>query len=166
MAMAAFALNLSLIEHPWLFVAAMVVSEMNDRLSPKKAPPTTMAVMKAVSTPVSAAIPQATGTRATIVPTLVPMAIDIKHEARKIPANTSFPGRKRSAKLTVASMDPISLAVAANAPARTNIHIMSSTFLSPAPDEKIEILPSRFSPLVIASAYAEDTIKAAVIGTL
>ena len=35
--------NLSRRSHSWVRVAAMVVSEINDRLSPKKAPPTTIA---------------------------------------------------------------------------------------------------------------------------
>ena len=40
-----FSLNLSLIRQSCVRVAAMVVSEMNDRLSPKNDPPTTTAVM-------------------------------------------------------------------------------------------------------------------------
>ena len=85
-------LNLSAMEHPSVLVAAIVVSDMNDRLSPKNDPPTMIPVMKAVyedrlSPPESAgAIPAAIGTSATIVPTLVPMDMEIKHEARKSPA--------------------------------------------------------------------------------
>ena len=73
-------------EHPWLLVAATVVSEMNERLSPKKAPPTIIAVMKDWPIPVSAAMPVAMGTRATMVPTEVPMAMEMKQAARKKPA--------------------------------------------------------------------------------
>ena len=73
-------------EQPWLLVAATVVSEMNERLSPKKAPPTTMAVIRGTGVPVWAAIPVAIGTRATMVPTLVPTAMEMKQAARKIPA--------------------------------------------------------------------------------
>ena len=40
-----FTLNLSCILQPCVRVAAMVVSEMNERLSPKKAPPVITAVM-------------------------------------------------------------------------------------------------------------------------
>ena len=72
-----FARNLSRMEQPWVLVAATVVSEMKDRLSPKKAPPMTTAVTRGTPTPVSAAMPAAMGTRATIVPTLVPMAIEL-----------------------------------------------------------------------------------------
>ena len=89
-----FTLNLSAIEHSWVLVAAIVVSEMNERLSPKNAPPTIIPVMNGAlanvpdTPPVasSSAIPAATGTRATMVPTLVPMDIDMKHEAMKRPA--------------------------------------------------------------------------------
>ena len=37
-------LNLSLNLQPWVDVAVMVVSDMNDRLSPKNEPPTMTAV--------------------------------------------------------------------------------------------------------------------------
>ena len=77
-AMLRFALNLSDIEQFCVRVAAMVVSEMKERLSPKKAPPTMIAVMNATLHPVSEAIPAAMGTRATMVPTLVPTDIEMK----------------------------------------------------------------------------------------
>ena len=71
----------------------MVVSEINDRLSPKKEPPTTTATMKGRSIPVYSANPIATGVRATIVPTLVPMDSEMKQEARKMPANKRLSGK-------------------------------------------------------------------------
>ena len=127
----------------------------------------TTAVIRGTPTPVSAAIPAAMGTRATIVPTLVPMAIEMKQAARKIPANTSFPGRIRSVAFTVASMAPISFAVAAKAPASTKIQIIRSTFRFPAPAEKIDILSSVLSTLrVITIAYADAMMNAAATGTL
>ena len=81
-----FTRNLSRMEQPWLLVAATVVSEIKDRLSPKKAPPTMMAVMKGMLMPASAAMPEAMGTSATMVPTEVPMAMEMKQAARKRPA--------------------------------------------------------------------------------
>ena len=101
---------------------------------------------------ISSAIPAAMGTRATIVPTLVPMDMEMKHEARKSPAYRNFPGSIFMAMFTVASMAPISFAVEANAPAITNIHIISSTFLLPAPSENVAILSSRVLPFEIISA--------------
>ena len=70
------ALNLSLNSQFCVLVAAIVVSEMSDRLSPKKAPPTTMATTRATGSPVFVAIPEAIGTSAAVVPTDVPMLSD------------------------------------------------------------------------------------------
>ena len=78
--------NLSRMEQPWLLVAATVVSEIKERLSPKKAPPTTTPVMNGMPIPVCAAIPVAMGTRATTVPTDVPIAMEMKQAARNRPA--------------------------------------------------------------------------------
>ena len=79
-------MNLSCIGHPWVLVEAMVVSEMNERLSPKNAPPVTIAAMNPGEAPVSAASPAVMGTRATMVPTLVPIDIEMKQDARNSPA--------------------------------------------------------------------------------
>ena len=81
-----FTLNLSCMEQPWVLVAATVVSDMKERLSPKNAPPTMMPVMSGMLDPIPAAIPAAIGTSATIVPTEVPIAIETKQEARNRPA--------------------------------------------------------------------------------
>ena len=152
--------------HPWVRVAAMVVSEMNERLSPKKAPPTTIAVMKPMFMPVFSAMPAMTGTKATTVPTEVPMDKEMKQAATKNPAKSRLPGRSWRVKLTVASMAPISLALWAKAPARTNIHIISMMFLSAAPFEYCITRSFSESPCVMAMAYTEDTRNATVMGTL
>ena len=84
--------NLSRMAQPCVRVAAIVVSEINERLSPKKAPPTTMAVIKGISIPVLSAMPATTGTNATIVPTDVPTDNEMKQAAKKIPANNKLLG--------------------------------------------------------------------------
>ena len=56
-----FVRNLSRIEHPCVRVAAIVVSEINDRLSPNNAPPTTIATSHGVLHPVCSAIAEAMG---------------------------------------------------------------------------------------------------------
>ena len=84
---------------------------------------------------VFSASPTATGVSATIVPTLVPIDRDMKQAAMKIPASSRLSGRICRVRFTVASMAPICLALCANAPARTNIHIISNMFLLPAPTE-------------------------------
>ena len=161
-----FTRNLSRITQPCVRVAAMVVSDMNDRLSPKKAPPATMAVTIGRLVSVLAAIPTATGTRATMVPTEVPIDSDMKHDARKIPAKSRLSGSSCRVRFTVASMAPIVLAVCANAPARMNIHIISMIFLLAAPIENCRMRSLRLSPLVVAMAYAEAVMNATVMGTL
>ena len=143
----------------------MVVSEINERLSPKKAPPTITAVIIATLTPVSEAIPEAIGTRATMVPTLVPTDIETKQEARNSPESRSFPGSIIRVRLTVASIAPISFAVPANAPARMKIQSIISTFGCPAPFENMAIRLS-ILPLVIIMAYTEAMRKADATGTL
>ena len=117
----------------------MVVSEMKDRLSPKNAPPTISAVIIGREMSACEDIPEAIGTRATMVPTLVPMDMEMKHAARNKPARMSFPGRILSVRFTVASTLPIALAEAAKAPAMMKIQIISRTFLSLAPDENTPI---------------------------
>lgn len=130
----------------------MVVSEINDRLSPKNAPPATTAVTKPTFMLDCEAIPAAIGTRATMVPTLVPMAMEMKQDARNRPASSIFGGRMANVADTVASIAPISLAVWANAPARMKIHSMRSTLSWPAPREKVAILLSIGPFLLINSA--------------
>ena len=67
---------------------------------------------------------------------------------RKMMAATA---KKSRVKATVASMLPIALAVAANTPASTNIHIISRTLLLPAPREK-GATRSSMPPFVMKSA--------------
>ena len=138
-------------EHSWLRVAAMVVSEMKERLSPKKAPPTIAATTIASGAPVPDARPDAMGTSATMVPTLVPIAMEMKHAATKSPTRMKRPGSMCRVAATTASMLPMAFAVAAKTPASTNIHIISNTLLLPAPREKTATRSSR-PPLVMRMA--------------
>ena len=117
-----FTLNLSAILHSCVLVATTVVSLINERLSPKNEPPTTVATTKGSELPVEVAIPAAIGVSATIVPTLVPILIEMKQAARKSPGSSILSGRTERVRLTVASILPMSLAELANAPASTNIH--------------------------------------------
>ena len=111
----------------------MVVSEINERLSPKKEPPTTTAVIMAVVAPVCKAMPAAMGVNATMVPTLVPMLSEMKQAARKSPASSICGGSSESVRLTVASMLPITLAELAKAPASMKIQIISIICPAAAP---------------------------------
>ena len=129
----------------------MVVSLINDRLSPKKEPPTTTAVSIAAEAPVCEATPAAIGVRATMVPTLVPMLNEMKQAARNSPGNSICEGRRASVRLTVASIDPMILAELAKAPASTNIHIIS--IISGVPAPRLNTFMRRRSfPFVMAMA--------------
>ena len=83
---------------------------MNERLSPKKAPPVTTATIKGISMPVCSAIPTPTGVGATSVPTEVPTDNDTKQEATKIQADRKCQGRRDRVRLTAVSDAPIVLA--------------------------------------------------------
>ena len=131
--------NLSDSLQPCVCVAAMVVSLMNERLSPKNEPPTTTAVSMGTEAPVWSATPAAMGVRATMVPTDVPMLSDMKQAARKSPAMSIWGGSRASVRSTVASMAPMALAELAKAPASTKIQIMSIIWGVEAPFEKVSM---------------------------
>ena len=87
----------------------------------------------AVLVPVCSAMLLAMGTRAAMVPTLVPVASEMKQEARKRLLSKKPGGTAVSARCMVASMAPICFAVAAKAPARMNIHSICMTLGDAAP---------------------------------
>ena len=77
-AMAKFSRNLSFISQPWPWQAAMVVSEIKERLSPNMAPPMTDAMHSGIDTPEAAATATPMGVMRVMVPTEVPMAVETK----------------------------------------------------------------------------------------
>ena len=129
----------------------MVVSLINDRLSPKNDPPTTTAVSMAAEAPVCAATPAAIGVSATMVPTLVPMLSEMKQAARNKPASSISEGNSESVRLVVASMQPITFAELAKAPASMNIQIISIISGVPAPRLK-RLMRFRSFPRVVMTA--------------
>ena len=133
-------------------MAAIVVSEIIDRLSPNIAPLTTAAVDKATPTPVLSAIPTAIGTNATIVPTEVPTEIAIKHAITNNPAIKRFLGKIEMPRFTVDSTAPISLATCTKAPANINIIIINITLLSPAPLQNVSNFSLKLLFLFITKA--------------
>ena len=149
-----------------MLVAATVVSEMNDRLSPKNEPPTTIPAISGRLTSVLWAMPTAMGMSATMVPTLVPIESEIRQAARKMPGSKRLLGRALSVKFTIASMLPISLAELAKAPAKTNIHNISIMLLVLAPLLNTFIRSAKGLPLEVAMAYMLEIMKATVMGIL
>ena len=124
-AMRMLARNLSDMRQPWVLVAMMVVSEMKERLSPNRLPPTTTAVAMWILDEVVLAIPTAMGTKAAMVPQLVPMLSDTRQEAMNRPTRMKLPGSTDNVRFTTLSTHPISLAMEENAPARMNMRSMS-----------------------------------------
>ena len=78
---------------------------MKDRLSPKKAPPTTAAATKGRVIEVLSAKPAAIGISATIVPTLVPIQREVRQAARKRPAKANLAGKNRRVTLAELTLD-------------------------------------------------------------
>ena len=123
-AMRRLARNLSAMATCWVRVAATVVSLINDRLSPKNEPPSTMATISATSLPVAVANWAASGVSATIVPTLVPIDIEMKHAVTNKPGSSAHDGSNAVVAATVASTAPMPLASAEKAPLRIKIQII------------------------------------------
>ena len=131
--MSPLARNLSFILTPWVRVAAMVVSEIIDMLSPNMAPPITAPMSSAGLSPNGPANPSAIGVTAAIVPQEVPMASEMRHETRNTPATMSRTGTNACAIVTAASTAPDPLAIVANAPARIKMRHMIMMLGSPMP---------------------------------
>lgn len=125
--------NLSRMFVRWVRTAAIVVSEMNDKLSPNMAPPTTAAAAIAILTPLSSWMPRAIGASAAIVPVDVPIAIEMKAAMTNRPLNRSEGGSNVNAALTVASIAPIASATLENAPASKKMNTMMRMLGFPAP---------------------------------
>ncbi len=125
--------NLSFISTPCVFVAAMVVSEIKDRLSPNIAPPTTVPTQNGSESPPFAATAQAIGARTVIVPTLVPIAMEIRQAIRNSPGMAKLPGMIFSSIFAVLDAPPASLAMPLNAPAIRKINSIIVMLSSPMP---------------------------------
>ena len=83
---------------PWPLQAAMVVSEMKERLSPNMAPPITVPTQRGREKPEAADTATAMGVMRVMVPTEVPMAVDTKALTTKITATAKRAGMMDSKK--------------------------------------------------------------------
>lgn len=95
----------------------MVVSEIKERLSPNIAPHTTAPTARGNENPVFWLMSTAMGVRATMVPTEVPIAIEIKHPIRNKPTMEKFAGINDKARFTVLDTPPAAVATAEKPPA-------------------------------------------------
>ena len=86
------------IAQPCVLQAAMVVSETKERLSPNIEPPTTVPTQSATEKPEVCAMATAIGVISVIVPTEVPIAVEIKQLIRKSIQTASLGGVIESTK--------------------------------------------------------------------
>ena len=91
-------LNLSRMSQPCPLQAAMVVSEMKDRLSPNMAPPTTVPTHRATLYWDAWATSTAMGAIKVMVPTEVPMAVETKQATTNSTATANRGGIRSSIK--------------------------------------------------------------------
>jgi len=133
-------LNLSFISHPCVRTAAIVVSEIMDKLSPNIAPHTMAPIQIGTAIPVFSAIPTPIGAIAVMVPTDVPIDTEIKHPIINNPTTAIDDGIIESPKFTVLSTPPAALIVPEKAPAARKIRHIVTIFSSPIPLEIMEIL--------------------------
>ena len=155
-----FVLNLSFISTPCVLVAAIVVSEMTERLSPNIAPPTTDATRTAIPIPVLFEISAAIGAKTVMVPTLVPIAIEIRHATIKSPGIANPPGTILRSRLAVLAAPPAAFARPPKAPAIKNIKSMMTILSSPIPFAQTFIFLSNESFLFCKNATIKASPKA------
>ena len=117
--------------HPCVRVAAMVVSEIIERLSPNIAPQTTAPRQSGAPIPVASAMPTAMGAMAVMVPTDVPIAVEAKEAITKSPATVAHAGNTERPKLTVLVTHPAASAAPAKAPANRKTRHITITSVWP-----------------------------------
>ena len=159
-----FALNLSFISHPCVLTAAIVVSDIMERLSPNIAPQTTAAIQTARGNPASSLIPTAIGASAAIVPMEVPMETEIKQLMMKRPATIKCAGISDRPRFTVLSTPPAALTAPENAPAQRKIRLMVMIFSSPTPFAMILTFSSKLTFLFCKNATNSAIRNATIAG--
>ena len=159
-----FTLNLSFSSHPCVRTAAIVVSEMMDKLSPNIPPPTIAPTTNATGIPVASATPRPTGVNAVIVPTDVPIETEINPAMINNPTTTKLGGKMDKLKLTVASTPPMAFATPEKAPANKKIMTIMIIFSFPAPLQKIATLSLKCSFRLNINAATEANKKATNTG--
>ena len=164
-AMRKFVRNLSFISQPCVLQAAMVVSEMNERLSPNIAPPMTEPMHSARWNPDAFATATAMGTISVIVPQDVPMAVETKHETMNSTATANRAGICASMKYATDSA-LLRPTTPTNTPAARKIRIIVIMFLSPTPFAMTSSLSSNDSARFCRQATRIAARNATTIGML
>ena len=160
-----FSLNLSFISHPCPLHAAIVVSEIKERLSPNIAPPITDATQNAISKPDALDTATAIGVNNVIVPTEVPIATDTKQATTNKTATENLAGISVSIKY--ATLSALLLPTTpTNEPAARKINSIVIIFLSPTPCAIISSFLSNTNSRFWIHATRIAARNATMIGTL
>ena len=160
-----FVRNLSFISQPCVLQAAMVVSEMNDRLSPNIAPPMTEPMHSGRLKPDVRATAIAMGTISVMVPQEVPMAVETKHETTNRTATANRAGMCASMKYATDSA-LLRPTTPTNTPAARKMRIIVMMFLSPTPLAMTSSFSSNDSARFCRQATRIAARKATTMGIL
>jgi len=147
-------------------VAAIVVSEIIERLSPNIAPLMTAPMHIAREIEVFSLIPTAIGASAEIVPTLVPMDMERKQPIINSPAADQLAGSSFNPKFTVCSTPPAADTAPEKAPAVRKIRHMVMIFSSASPLAMTVIFSENESVRVCKNAVSRAAKKAIIAGIL
>ena len=160
-----FSRNLSFISHPCPLQAAIVVSDMKERLSPNMEPPITDATQSAWEKPDVCETAAAIGVRRVIVPTEVPIAVETKHATTNRTATANRAGMIDSIKY--ATLSALLLPTTpTKVPAVRKISSIVIIFLSPIPRPMISSFSSKLTFLFCRHATRSAARNATTIGTL
>ena len=136
--------NLSFIAHPCPLQAAMVVSEIKERLSPNIAPPITAPTHSGAAKPEAVDTARAIGVISVMVPTEVPMA----RETKQLTPNSTITAKRAgiTERRKYATLSALSLPTTpTKMPATIKIRIMVTIFLSPTPCAITESFSSKLN---------------------
>ena len=143
----------------------IVVSEINERLSPNIEPPITEPIQSAISNPDALDTDTAIGVINVIVPTDVPMATDTKQATTNNTATENLAGISDNMKY--ATLSALLLPTTpTKEPAARKIRSMVIIFLSPTPCAMISSFLSKFTALFCKQATRTAVRNATTIGTL
>ena len=159
-AMRKLALNFSFMAMPWVFVAAIVVSLMNERLSPNMAQPTIVPMHSGRLRCAVSATLMAIGASTVIVPQEVPIAIEMIHAMINSPGTAKLAGMMSSSIYAVLSAPPDAFATPEKAPARRKMNSMIVMLSSPIPFAQAVIFSSKGRSLFCTKATARAIMNA------
>ena len=143
----------------------MVVSEMNERLSPNMAPPMTEPMHSGSEKPEASAAATAIGVMSVMVPTLVPIAVETKQLTTNSTATAYFAGMTDSMNHATLSALPRPT-TPTKMPASMKMRIMVTMFLSPMPSPMSLSFSSKPSERFCRQATSSAVRKMTTIGIL